>query len=51
MNAKIEIIRKTAKFRAYPKIGIPLKIPTCKYNVSITDLSLASFQLAKQQTS
>ena len=31
-NAKIVIIRKTAKFRAYSKIGIPLKIPTCKYN-------------------
>ena len=31
-NAKIVIIRKTAKFRAYSKIGISLKIPTCKYN-------------------
>ena len=30
-NAKIVIIRKTAKFRAYSKIGIPQKIPTCKY--------------------
>ena len=25
-NAKIVIIKKNAKFRTYPKIGIPLKI-------------------------
>ena len=32
LSAKIVIIKKNAKFRTYPKIGIPLKIPTCKYN-------------------
>ena len=32
LSAKIVIIKKIAKFRTYSKIGIPLKIPTCKYN-------------------
>ena len=31
-ECKIVLIRKNAKFRAYSKIGISLKIPTCKYN-------------------
>ena len=33
LSAKIVIIKIIAKFRAYSKIGIPLKIPTCKYAV------------------